>query len=73
MFDSIRADLAKVDVPALVIHGDDDQIVPFSVGGQRSAQLIQDARLIVYEGGAHGLPDTERDRLHTDLLVFIPS
>ena len=66
-----RADLAAIDVPTLVIHGDDDQIVPFEVGGQRSAQLVDGAVLKVYEGGAHALPDTERDRLHADLLQFI--
>ena len=68
-----RPDLAKVDVPTLVIHGDDDQIVPFDVGGRRSAALIDGATLLVYEGGAHGLPDTARDRLHADLLAFIDS
>ncbi|PZU41185.1 MAG: alpha/beta hydrolase [Microbacterium sp.] len=68
-----RPDLARVDVPTLVIHGDDDQIVPFAVGGQRSAAAIPDAQLLVYENGAHGLPDTERERLHADLLAFIDS
>jgi non-heme chloroperoxidase len=68
-----RPDLAAIDVPTLVIHGDDDQIVPFEVGGRRSAAAIDGARLIVYEGGAHGLPDTSRDRLHADLLTFIDS
>jgi non-heme chloroperoxidase len=68
-----RPDLAAIDVPTLVIHGDDDQIVPFEVGGRRSAAAIDGARLIVYEGGAHGLPDTSRDRLHADLLAFIDS
>ncbi|MET0449234.1 MAG: alpha/beta hydrolase [Aeromicrobium sp.] len=66
-----RPDLEKVDVPTLVIHGDDDQIVPFEVGGKRSAAMIDGARLTVYEGSAHALPDTERDRLHADLLAFI--
>ncbi|GAA2001201.1 alpha/beta fold hydrolase [Microbacterium ulmi] len=66
-----RPDLAQIDVPTLVIHGDDDQIVPFEISGRLSAQLIADARLIVYEGGAHGLPDTERVRLHADLLAFV--
>jgi non-heme chloroperoxidase len=66
-----RDDLAKVDVPTLVIHGDDDQIVPFEVGGKRSAELIAGAVLKVYEGSSHALPDTERDRLHADLLEFI--
>lgn len=66
-----RGDLAKIDVPTLVIHGDVDQIVPFDISGKLSAQLIPNAQLIVYEGGAHGLPDTERDRLHADLLTFL--
>ena len=66
-----RPDLEKVDVPTLVIHGDDDQIVPFTVGGKRSAQLVDGAVLKVYEGGAHGLPDTAKDRLHADILEFI--
>ena len=68
-----RDDLTKVDVPTLVIHGDDDRIVPFEVGGRRSAAAIAGATLTVYENGAHGLPDTERDRLHADLLAFIDS
>ena len=68
-----RPDLEKVDVPTLVIHGDDDQIVPFEVGGQRSAELIRGAELKVYEGSPHALPDTDRDRLHADLLEFINS
>jgi non-heme chloroperoxidase len=66
-----RPDLAKVDVPTLVIHGDDDQIVPFAVGGKRSAQLIDGSVLKVYEGSGHALPDSDRDRLHADLLAFI--
>ncbi len=68
-----RPDLAAVDVPTLVIHGDDDQIVPIEVGGRRSAQLVGDARLEVYEGSGHALHDTDRDRLNADLLAFIDS
>lgn len=68
-----RADLRAVDVPTLVIHGDDDQIVPFEVGGKRSADLIDGAVLKVYAGRPHGLPDTDRARLHADLLAFINS
>jgi non-heme chloroperoxidase len=68
-----NSDLRRVDVPMLVIHGDDDQIVPFAVGGQRSADIEDGAVLKVYAEGAHGLPDTDRDRLHTDLLDFINS
>ena len=66
-----RPDLAKVDVPTLVVHGDDDQIVPFEVGGKRSADLVAGAVLKVYEGSGHALPDTDRDRLDADLLSFI--
>ncbi|WP_322409767.1 alpha/beta hydrolase [Microbacterium invictum] len=68
-----RPDLEKIDVPTLVIHGDDDQIVPFEISGRLSAAGIRDAELLVYEGGAHGLPDTERDRLHGDILRFLQS
>ena len=68
-----RPDLEKVDVPTLVIHGDDDQIVPFEVGGARSAAMVDGAELKVYEGSGHALPDTDRDRLHADLLAFIDS
>jgi non-heme chloroperoxidase len=66
-----RGDLAAIDVPTLVIHGDDDQIVPFEVGGARAAALVAGAQLTVYEGSGHALPDTDRNRLHTDLLAFI--
>ncbi|RAK29804.1 non-heme chloroperoxidase [Actinoplanes lutulentus] len=68
-----RPDLAAIDVPTLVIHGDDDQIVPLAVGGARSASLIAGASLKVYAGSGHALPDTDRDRLHADLLAFIAS
>ncbi|GAA1434450.1 alpha/beta hydrolase [Microlunatus lacustris] len=68
-----RSDLATVDVPTLVIHGDDDQIVPIDVGGHRSAALVEGALLKVYAGSSHALPDTDRDRLHADLLQFIES
>ncbi|WP_127792421.1 alpha/beta fold hydrolase [Agromyces sp. LHK192] len=66
-----RPDLAKVDVPTLVIHGDDDQIVPFEISGRLSAAGIAGAELLVYEGRPHGIPDTDRERLHADLLAFI--
>ena len=68
-----RPDLAAFDVPTLIIQGDDDQIVPFEISGKLSAQLISNAELLVYEGGAHGLPDTARDRLHADILAFLSS
>ncbi|MEU4413211.1 alpha/beta fold hydrolase [Nocardia salmonicida] len=68
-----RGDLAEITVPTLVIHGDDDQIVPIEVGGLRSAKLIAGAELKIYEGAGHALPDTERHRLSQDLLDFIES
>lgn len=65
------ADLAKFDVPTLVIHGDDDQIVPIEASGKASAALIKDAKLLVYPGAPHGLADTHKDRLNQDLLEFL--
>ena len=66
-----REDLAKFDVPTLVIHGDDDQIVPIDAAGKASAALIKDAELIIYEGAPHGLADTHKARLNQDLLRFL--
>jgi non-heme chloroperoxidase len=68
-----RGDLAKIDVPTLVIHGDDDQVVPFSVGGQASAALIDGAELKVYPGAPHGITDTHKEQLGADLLAFVSS
>jgi non-heme chloroperoxidase len=66
-----RPDLAKVDVPTLIIHGDDDQVVPFAVSGQASAALIANAELKVYSGAPHGVTDTHKDQLGDDLLTFL--
>jgi non-heme chloroperoxidase len=66
-----RDDLKKFDVPTLVVHGDDDQIVPIDASGRASAALIKGARLIVYPGAPHGLTDTHKDRLNQDLLRFL--
>jgi non-heme chloroperoxidase len=65
-----RDDLARFDVPTLVIHGDDDQVVPFEVGGKASAALIDGATLEVYPGAPHGITDTHREQLNADLLAF---
>jgi len=65
-----REDLPKIDVPTLVIHGDDDQIVPLSVGGARSSKMIKGATLKVYKGAPHGLFATDKDQLNADLLTF---
>ena len=66
-----RGDLEQVDVPTLVIHGDDDQIVPFEVGGKASAALIEGATLKVYPGAPHGITDTHKEQLNADLLSFV--
>ncbi|MFF3940430.1 alpha/beta fold hydrolase [Streptomyces phaeofaciens] len=66
-----RADLARFDVPTLVIHGDADQVVPFEVGGKASAALVKDAELLVYPDAPHGLTDTHKERLGEDLLAFL--
>jgi non-heme chloroperoxidase len=68
-----RGDLAKFDKPTLVIHGEDDQIVPYAVGGKASAALIDGADLITYEGAPHGITDTHKQRLGDDLLAFVRS
>ncbi|NIU61609.1 MAG: alpha/beta fold hydrolase, partial [Pseudomonas stutzeri] len=59
-----REDLKKFDVPTLVIHGDDDQIVPLDISGKASAAQIKDAKLIVYPGAPHGLTDTHKVRFN---------
>jgi non-heme chloroperoxidase len=66
-----RDDLKKFDVPTLVIHGDDDQIVPIDASARTAAKLIRNAQLIVYPGAPHGLADTHKDRLNQDLLEFL--
>ena len=64
-------DVRRIDVPTLVIHGDDDQIVPIDAGGRRAAEIIPNARLIVYPGGNHGIAITDPDRVNADLLAFL--
>jgi non-heme chloroperoxidase len=64
-------DLAKIDVPTLILHGDDDQIVPLDISGKLQAKLIRNATLKIYPGGAHGLATTEKDKVNADLLHFI--
>ncbi|MFI1486187.1 alpha/beta fold hydrolase [Streptomyces sp. NPDC020747] len=68
-----RADLDAFDVPTLVIHGDDDQVVPFEVGGKASAARIKNASLKVYPGAPHGITDTHKEQLSADLLEFLNS
>jgi non-heme chloroperoxidase len=66
-------DLMKFDVPTLIVHGDDDQIVPIKNSALLSAKLVKGATLKVYPGGAHALGDTSKDELNEDLLAFIRS
>lgn len=64
-------DLKKIDVPTLIIHGDDDQIVPIATTSMFAVKLIKNATLKVYPGGPHGLAVTHKDQLNDDLLAFI--
>ena len=81
LLDSIRAfsesdfneDLKKFDKPTLVLHGDDDQIVPIGAAALSTVKIVKQAVLKVYEGGSHGLTVTEQDRFNADLLDFINS
>ena len=66
-----RDDLAKFDIPTLILHGDDDQIVPFEVSGKRSHEMIPNSELVIIEGGAHGLTFTQPERINNALLEFI--
>jgi len=68
-----RRDLDRFDVPTLVIHGDDDQVVPFEVGGKASAARIKGAQLKVYRDAPHGITDTHKEELSADLLAFLNS
>lgn len=66
-----RPDLAKITVPTLVIHGDNDQIVPFEASGKLSAALIKNAELKTYANGPHGFAVTHKQQLSQDLLAFL--
>ncbi len=69
----MTGDLKKFDVPTLVLHGDDDQIVPIADAGLLSAKLIKNAKLKVYKSAPHGMCTTEKDKVSSDLLEFIKS
>ncbi|WP_208281067.1 alpha/beta fold hydrolase [Massilia oculi] len=78
-YDSIKAfsetdftdDLKKFTIPTLIIHGDDDQIVPIDAAGRASKRLVPHAQLIVYPGAPHGLTDTHKDQVNADMLAFV--
>lgn len=81
LYESIKAfsetdfheDLKKFDVPTLIMHGEDDQIVPIDISGKKSAKLIKGAHAIFYPGMPHGLTATNPDRVNADLLQFVKS
>ncbi len=64
-------DLKKIDVPVLVMHGDDDQIVPYADSEPLSAKLLSNATLKTYPGFPHGMPTTHADVINADLLAFL--
>ena len=64
-------DLKKITVPVLVMHGDDDQIVPYADSAPLSAKLLKNSTLKTYKGFPHGMPTTEADTINADLLTFI--
>jgi non-heme chloroperoxidase len=64
-------DLKKFDVPTLIVHGDDDQIVPIGAAALRSSKLVKNATLKIYAGAPHGLACTHKDKLNADLLAFL--
>jgi non-heme chloroperoxidase len=66
-------DLKKMSVPTLVMHGDDDQIVPYADAGPLSAKLVQKGTLKTYQGFPHGMCTTQADTINADLLAFIKS
>ena len=66
-------DLKKIDVPTLIVHGDDDQIVPIANSGLLTAKLVKGATLKVYKGAPHGLCTTHKDQINEELLAFIKS
>ncbi len=64
-------DLKKFDVPTLILHGDDDQIVPIGASAMLSSKIIKNARLEVYKGAPHGMCSTHKDKVNADLLSFV--
>ena len=79
MYDCIKAfsetdlteDLKKFDVPTLILHGDDDQIVPIGASALLSSKIVKGAKLVVYKGAPHGMCSTLKDRVNEELLAFI--
>jgi non-heme chloroperoxidase len=80
-YDSIKAfsetdfteDLKKFDIPTLILHGDDDQMVPIATSALLSAKIVKNATLKIYPGADHGLPSTHKEQFNSDLLSFLRS
>lgn len=68
-----REEMKAIALPALVIHGSGDEVVPYETTGKRSAEILPNAMLITYPDAPHGFPKTHQDRLHADLLAFARS
>lgn len=66
-------DLKRIDIPVLVLHGDDDQIVPFEASGRKSSKLLPQGKLKIYPGGSHGIHNINVDEVNNDLLDFLRS
>ncbi len=64
-------DLKNTEVPVLVLHGEDDQIVPYAITALKAAKLLKNGKLITYPGFPHGMPTTEADKINADILAFI--
>ncbi|CAM1500606.1 Fc.00g097680.m01.CDS01 [Cosmosporella sp. VM-42] len=69
----LTEDLKKMDIPVLVLHGDDDQVVPIKASGIKSAELLPQGKLKIYPGGPHALPNVFADEVNKDLLEFLKS
>jgi non-heme chloroperoxidase len=69
----LTEDLKRFDIPTLIIHGDDDQIVPIGDSALLSSKIVKDATLKIYPGAPHGLPSTLKEQLNEDLLAFLRS
>jgi non-heme chloroperoxidase len=69
----LTEDLKKIDVPTLIIHGDDDQIVPIAASALLSAKIVKNATLKIYPGASHGLATTHKEQFNEDLLSFLKS
>lgn len=67
----LTEDLKRFDVPTLILHGDDDQIVPIAASGNLSSKIVTGAEFVVYQGGDHGICTTQKDRVNADLLRFV--